>query len=623
MKVTWFDQGFAEPELCGKSRSLDLARALVDAGHEVTIVNTRQHVRDDVLALSSGLIRRDRRSGSITIVEFDLLLEGSALTRLAARLRYFAALVRLAVRRGADLCVSTSESRAGQAAVLIARVIRGRPFVIDARSVRSRIDSALRLRRPLSIRFTELLEKAARRASNKIITASDDLTRAIIHFGKVRHKVETIANATDRAPFQVAAPMPLSSWFSEPPDRDSLVVVYAGRIDVVHGLGALLDAADTLAERGRSDISFLIVGDGPRRSTVADTVRARRLKHVYLADSIEENSFPAFLKSCDVGLVLANPNPTVHAYFEPANFTAYLAARLPVIVNYPGSVAGTIVRSDVGIAVRAGDPAAFADCLELLADDRAELARMAKNAANVDPKYNDAADQRSTLVSALETVVVGATARRGQLFKRCVDASVAATLLALLSPLLATLALAIRLGRGAPVIVRDLRPGLFGRQFELLRLNAGEDDFLSGDHPRADEPRSTLFGRLLNSRSVINLPHLWNVLRGDISLVGPPLMSIQDLTHLSGRELRRLYMRPGLIGPAQVGMRVDGGPLATDLWYAANHSTKLDLEILARHIFRKPKRESAELSRTNLSDGNEPGWRGPGRPDSRARKPAG
>ena len=605
MKIVWFDHGFSGPDAFGKSRSLDLARALADEGHDVSIVNTLQHVPDDRTVGTSGLFRREQKSGSVRLIEFDVLNSGIFPLQLISRLRFFVSLAEIAVFRRADLLVCTSDSRPGLSVTLLARLCRRRPFLIDVRSCQTRIGVKPGRHRFTFYQLGRWLKKWAYTTSSTIISASDDLTRALIKFGFSRHKVQTIANATDRAPFQFAAALPLTKWFKPAPAPGNLVAIYAGRIDVAHGLGGLLDVAELLAERDRTDISFVVVGDGSQRKAVGQAVHARGLETVFLADRIVEDSFPALLKSCDIGLVLGNQNPAVHANLEPANFTAYLAARLPVIANYPGAVAGHIVRNEIGAVLSPGDHVGFADTLERLADNRAELAKLSENASKSEVAGNDPEVQKLAINSVVETALSESQAKRGLLIKRYFDTIIAFALLIVLSPLLAVLALVLRLTRGVPVLGGETVPGLFGRPFRRLRFRTEQDGFLSTNAPTAGLKPGSAWEDVICSTWVTRSPSLWNVLRGDMSLVGPRVIALQDLPNMSGKAFKRLFMRPGLIGPASVGIGAEHDDLEADLWYVQNHSVLLDLEIIGRSLLRWSKSKPAE-KRLPGASGNEP-----------------
>ena len=171
--------------------------------------------------------------------------------------------------------------------------------------------------------------------------------------------------------------------------------------------------------------------------------------------------------------------------------------------------------------------------------------------------------------------------------KRVFDVAAAAVLLALASPLLAALVIAVRLDVGKPAIFRQTRIGRGGRPFVLLKLRTmtgpGREVFL----PSEDERRLTRLGRWLRSLSLDELPELWNVLRGDMSLVGPRPLPAVYLPRYSAEQARRHEVRPGITGWAQVNgrNRLDwDSRLAMDVWYVDHRSFFLDLRIIVRTL---------------------------------------
>jgi lipopolysaccharide/colanic/teichoic acid biosynthesis glycosyltransferase len=167
--------------------------------------------------------------------------------------------------------------------------------------------------------------------------------------------------------------------------------------------------------------------------------------------------------------------------------------------------------------------------------------------------------------------------------KRLLDVVVAATALLLLSPLLAVVALAVRLRLGSPVFFVQVRPGLAGRTFRLVKFRTMLDRVDPQGRLLADSERMTPFGRFLRSTSLDELPELWNVLKGDMSLVGPRPLLVQYLPLYTPFQRRRHEVRPGLTGWAQVNGRnaVDWAErFALDVWYVDHVGFALDMKIL-------------------------------------------
>jgi lipopolysaccharide/colanic/teichoic acid biosynthesis glycosyltransferase len=171
---------------------------------------------------------------------------------------------------------------------------------------------------------------------------------------------------------------------------------------------------------------------------------------------------------------------------------------------------------------------------------------------------------------------------------RALDVAAAAAGLALTSPLLAASAVAIKLEDGGPVLYRQMRVGKDGQDFELLKLRTmvvGAEKKGAGYAVDAGDSRITRVGRLLRRASIDELPQLWNVLRGEMSLIGPrPTLRYQVETYTERQHLR-LAVRPGLTGWAQVNGRATlpwEDRIELDVWYVEHRSPLLDLRILLR-----------------------------------------
>ncbi len=178
--------------------------------------------------------------------------------------------------------------------------------------------------------------------------------------------------------------------------------------------------------------------------------------------------------------------------------------------------------------------------------------------------------------------------------KRPLDAVVAAVLLVLLSPVLLVLAAAVFLVHGRPVLFRQRRPGRRGVPFEILKLRTMRDAVDTRKVPLPDAERLTRFGRWLRATSLDELPELWNVLRGDMSLVGPRPLLLDYLPRYSSEQRRRHDVRPGITGWAQVHGRNAVSwdeRFRLDVWYVDHVSLALDLRIVLRTIGLVLRRE--------------------------------
>jgi lipopolysaccharide/colanic/teichoic acid biosynthesis glycosyltransferase len=173
---------------------------------------------------------------------------------------------------------------------------------------------------------------------------------------------------------------------------------------------------------------------------------------------------------------------------------------------------------------------------------------------------------------------------------RALDALLAAIALVVASPFLLAAAIALKLESRGPVIYRQLRVGMDGEQFELWKLRtmvSGAEAMGAGIYVLEGDARITRVGRLLRRFSLDELPNLVNVLRGDMALVGPRPTIQEQVDRYTERQRRRLEVRPGITGWAQVNGRASlpwPERIELDVWYVDNRSTWLDLRILARTV---------------------------------------
>ena len=171
---------------------------------------------------------------------------------------------------------------------------------------------------------------------------------------------------------------------------------------------------------------------------------------------------------------------------------------------------------------------------------------------------------------------------------RGVDVALAGVGLAVASPALAAAALAIKLDDRGPVFYRQRRVGQDGREFELLKLRTmvvGAEQQGAGYAVNEGDPRITRVGRLLRRMSIDEVPQLWNVVRGDMSIVGPRPTLAYQVERYTPRQRRRLEVKPGITGWAQIHGRARlpwEERIELDVWYVEHRSPWLDLKILAR-----------------------------------------
>ena len=191
--------------------------------------------------------------------------------------------------------------------------------------------------------------------------------------------------------------------------------------------------------------------------------------------------------------------------------------------------------------------------------------------------------------------------------KRPLDCILAALLLILLSPVMGVLALLVRVKLGAPVIFRQERPGRDEHIFRLCKFRSMTDAHNEKGELLSDSDRLTPFGRRLRETSLDELPELWNVLKGDMAIVGPRPLLVQYLPAYTDRERHRHDVRPGITGLAQINGRNFlpwGQRLALDVEYAERITFFGDLRILAMTVWKVLRREDVASSTEEIDEGD-------------------
>lgn len=173
------------------------------------------------------------------------------------------------------------------------------------------------------------------------------------------------------------------------------------------------------------------------------------------------------------------------------------------------------------------------------------------------------------------------------MLKRVCDVVIALTALIILSPLYAYVAYKVRKNLGSPVLFRQVRPGLHGKPFEMIKFRSMKDAVDVQGNPLPDSERLTPFGKMLRATSLDEMPELWNVIKGEMSIVGPRPLLMEYLPLYNAEQAKRHNVRPGMTGHAQVNGRNAISweeKFKLDTWYVENQSLWLDFKIMLKTI---------------------------------------
>jgi len=376
------------------------------------------------------------------------------------------------------------------------------------------------------------------------------------------------------------------------------VVLYSGNMGNTHDIETPLQVARELA--GEAGIQFLFIGEGAKRPLVAAAVAKEGLTNVTLLPFQPETMLPYSLPAGDIGIV--GYERGTEGCMVPSKTYYYLAAGLAPLVSCEGEteVSELVATEACGVRVRSRDRAAMKAAILALHRDPALLA-WHKTAARTAAESHYSRRNTVKFAAAVAPFVAAEEATRAERHwfyarcgKRLFDLALTVPGVLTISPLLLALALLVRLKMGSPVLFTQVRPGLGGQPFRMLKFRTMTDERGADGALLPDAERLTRLGRFLRTASLDELPAVLNVLKGEMSLVGPRPLLMRYLDRYTPQQARRHEVKPGITGWAQVKGRnalTWEQKFALDVWYVGHRSLWLDVKILALTFWKVFRRE--------------------------------
>ena len=369
-----------------------------------------------------------------------------------------------------------------------------------------------------------------------------------------------------------------------------LILLFVGRLTRDKGVLDLARAFRHVADE-QPEVRLVIVG--PDEECLRPAISSACGPHVNRLQFFDETGRPQdFMAAADVLCLPSYREGIGVVIIESA------ACGIPAVASRIYGIVDAIEEGRTGLLHRVGDVAALTtELLRIVRDG--ELRRSLGSAARLYAEREFSVDRMvAAHLSFYSELLNRAHARNGvnvrrdwysRFGKRMLDLTVASCALLLLLPLLAVISAIVRVMLGRPVLFRQRRPGLNGRPFTLMKFRSLTDRYDGQGRPFPDADRLTRVGRVLRGSSLDELPELWNVLTGDMSLVGPRPLLMEYLPRYSARQAKRHAVKPGITGLAQVNGRNElpwEERFELDLFYAEHFSLWLDLGILARTVWQ-------------------------------------
>jgi lipopolysaccharide/colanic/teichoic acid biosynthesis glycosyltransferase/glycosyltransferase involved in cell wall biosynthesis len=435
----------------------------------------------------------------------------------------------------------------------------------------------------LGLKLLDRLCRFVYRQADRVVVLSPGFRKILIERGVEASRIDVIYNWCNEPAPPGAPPVPLGA-------AGDFVVLFAGTLGLAQALDAVLEAASLC----RSQVPlarFVFMGSGVDSNRLERKAHEKQLDNVRFLPRQPMAAMDPILSAADVLLVHLKDDPLFRVTI-PSKTQAYLAAGRPILMAVAGDAAELLKRSGAGLVCQAENPASIAEGVRRLFE-AGQSHRAAMGLAG-----RDFYERELTLRAGVDKFdLVFRQAYRSStkdrrlvwMLKRAFDAVNAALLLALFSPLLAAVALATRLRLGSPVLFRQTRPGYLGKPFDICKFRSMRNALDLLGNPLPDIERLDPFGAFLRQSSLDELPELWNVLRGEMSLVGPRPLLMEYLPRFNSEQHRRNLVRPGITGLAQISGRQDialSKRIELDNWYIDHYSFSLDVSILLRTLLK-------------------------------------
>jgi lipopolysaccharide/colanic/teichoic acid biosynthesis glycosyltransferase len=496
-------------------------------------------------------------------------------------------LVGMLIARKADVIYAYHPPLTTGVAAACIGAARGTPFVVDIQDLWPDTLSATgMLSHPRLLHLIERLCQWVYRQAAHVTVLSPGFKTRLEERGVLPEKITVVPNWADEAQIRLE---------HRPEDAQNFGmtgrfnVVFAGTMGKAQALEAVLEAARLLPSD--SSVQFVLVGGGIDVENLEAKRYALGLTNVRFLPRMPPSEIGRVLGLADALLVHLKDDP-LFAITIPSKTQAYLHAGKPVIMAVRGDAATLVEDACAGVTVSPENPEALAAAVqELTRTPQSQLEDMGARGQAYYRQYLSLEVGARRFAEMFERVQ---SFGRDDVLKRAFDVVVSSMALAILALPMLVIAVLVRWKLGAPILFSQIRPGLHGQPFQMYKFRTMTDARDEQGELLSDAERLTRFGLFLRSTSLDELPELWNVLRGQMSLVGPRPLLIKYLERYTPEQAQRHAIKPGLTGWAQINGRNAISweeKFSLDIWYIDHQSFWLDIKILWLTLKKIVKRD--------------------------------
>ena len=543
MRVVFLTHYFWPEVGAPQTRLLELARALSAGGDEVTVVTGMPNYPTGVVPdRYRGHLALEQRIDGVRVVRRWVYAAPNAgfAKRLANHLSFVASsLTAMHAAGPADVLVVESPPLPIGLAALSYSSVKRAPFVLNVSDIwpQSAVELGA-LRNRTAIRLAEMFERHLYRRAARVAVPTPGMVENLASRGVPRDKLVHLSNGVD---VELYRPTPLPSGRK--------VFMYAGTHGLSQGLDVILEAARLIDD---PNVEFVLAGEGADKAALVEKAEREGIANVRFLPNQPQAAMPRVIDQA-YATVVTLKRLDVFKRARPSKMYESMASGRPIVASMWGEAADLVRETGCGIVVEPEDPAALAEAVRRLAADP-ELAReMGARGRAYAVEHFDRAKIAVHLRRVLGEVVAERRrpARAGR-FDRAIDLAIGLPALVASAPLIAAAAVAVKVDSSGPVFYSGPRVGKDGKIFRMhkLRTMRTDADAKGPAVTAGDDPRVTRAGRILRRTKLDELPQLLNVVKGDMSLVGPRPEHPAYVSRYTPAQRRVLTVRPGVTGPA-------------------------------------------------------------------------
>lgn len=588
MRIVILHQSFSLPDGVGDVRSFEMAHRLVHAGHDVTVIAASPSSQTPSASASDQASAHGNLNVVYVAARADHTASKSA--SLASRLGFAAKATHAALKvEKPDAILAVAPPLSVTVAGYITSRLKAAPLILELRTLWPDVALATEsIRNSVGVWFARTLEHMAYRAAHHIVALSPGVKEAVMATGVHEQNISVVTTGSDPEAFRGQSEaaerfLELHSSLADQP-----LVAYIGPLNKINDGSYLIRIAAAM-QAIEPDIKFMISGQGDDRDNVRALAEHTGVlgQNVWLLPPLSTVDRAAALNAATVSLGLVADSPLLQHY-TPECVSEALCAGRPVALNQPGWQTTLIESRGAGLAIPHSDPQEAAREIADYISDSDGLRRAREQAAALaDTRFNIeklSGEYRTVIEEVATRDPAPARRRKRSLFiKRIFDIAAATFGLIVAAPALIVIAIAILVKMGWPIFFVQERPGLKGHPFELIKFRTMAASDTSDGIAPSDAERMTPLGQFLRKTSLDELPELFNVFMGHMSLVGPRPLLMEYLPYYTTEQARRHDVRPGITGLAQVRGRnalTWEDKFALDVEYADKRTFWLDLKIL-------------------------------------------